>query len=186
MATTTGITWNDFLAAGNPGQRWEYVEGEVRFMSPTGSRHGAVIHDISLALSTLDSDEWVCFGADVAFTMQDGSWLCPDAAAVRRDRYPGGVVPDGPTSFPPDVAFEAISPNDLWSDIQRKRRLYCQNGVVQVWADFENRTTEVISPKHGSRTFAEGERALIEELPGVELNLFPAKDKSLTTGELRP
>ena len=173
MATTTALSWSDFLAAGRRGQRWEYIEGEVRVMSPTGSRHGAVIHGISLALGTLDENEWVCFGADVAFTMEDGSWLCPDAAVVRRDRYPGGIVPEGPTPFPPDVAFEVISPNDLWSDIQRKRRLYRQNGVVQVWVDFENRTTEVISPTHGSRTFGAGETTVIEELPGFELNLFP-------------
>ena len=175
MATTkTALSWEDFLAAGREGQRWELVDGEVKFMSPTGSRHGAMIHEIGLALGTLDPKVWVCFGADVAFTMQDGSWLCPDAAVVRRDRYPDGVIPDGPTPFPPDVACEVISPNDLWSDIQRKRRLYRQNGVVQVWVDFENRTVEVISPTHGSRSFEAGEPAAVDELPGFSVSLWPA------------
>jgi Uma2 family endonuclease len=178
MATTTALSWKEFLAAGKPGQRWECVDGEVRFMSPTGSRHGVVTHDIGLALGTLDPNGWVCYGADVAFAMQDGSWLCPDAAVVRRDRYPAGIVPEGPTPFPPDVAFEVISPNDLWSDIQRKRRLYGQNRVVQVWVDFENRTTEVISPKSGSRTFEATETAEIEELPGFRPKLFPLAPKS--------
>lgn len=173
MATITALSWEQFLATGKPSQRWEYIEGEVRFMSPTGSRHGREIHLIDRALAQWEdrAEAWVCFGADVAFTMKDGSWLCPDAAVVRRDRYPAGI-PEGPTAFPPDVVFEVISPNDLWSDIQRKRRVYRENDVVQVWVDSAARTIEVISPKHGSRTFAEGETAVIEELPGFELNLF--------------
>jgi Uma2 family endonuclease len=172
MATTAALSWRDFLAAGRPGQRWEYIEGEVRFMSPTGFEHGILIHQIGLALGALDPEKWLCVGADVAVTMASGDWLCPDAAVVRRDRVPPGPLV-GPAPFPPDVAFEVISPNDRWAEIQRKRPIYSQNGVVHVWVDSENRTIEVISPKHGSHTFAEGEIAVIEELPGFELNLFP-------------
>ena len=29
MATKTALTWEQFLAAGKPGQRWEYIDGEV-------------------------------------------------------------------------------------------------------------------------------------------------------------
>jgi len=56
---------------------------------------------------------------------------------------------------------------------QRKRRIYRKNGVIQVWVDPGERQVEVISPTHGARTFGEGETAVIEELPGFELNLFP-------------
>lgn len=66
-----------------------------------------------------------------------------------------------------------ISPNDTWTDIQQKRRVYRQNDVVQVWVDPQERTVEVISPAHGSRTFAEAETVVIEELPGFAMNLFP-------------
>ena len=33
------ITWEEFLAAGEEGQRWEWVDGEVEFMSPVNLRH---------------------------------------------------------------------------------------------------------------------------------------------------
>jgi Uma2 family endonuclease len=171
MATKTALTWEQFLAAGKPDRRWEYMSGEVTFMSPTGAQHGMTIHQISLALGFLDSHEWICFGADVAFTMAEGDWLCPDAAVVRLARM-GGVISSGPVPFPPDVAFEVISPNDTWRDVQRKRRIYHQNGVVQVWIDPQERQVEVISPTHGSRTFREGETAVIDVLPGFKLNLF--------------
>ena len=39
MTTKTALTWEQFLAAGKPGQRWEYIDGQVRFMSPTGFEH---------------------------------------------------------------------------------------------------------------------------------------------------
>jgi Uma2 family endonuclease len=170
--TKTTPTWEEFLAAGKPDQRWEYIDGEIRFMSPTGFDHGRTIHRISSALSSLDEREWVCVGADVAFTMANGDRLCPDAAVVRRDRLP--VEPlKGPAPFPPDVAFEVISPGDRWSDIQWKRRIYRENGVIQVWVDPQERTVEVMSPRRGTRIFAEGETVVIEELPGFQMNLFP-------------
>jgi len=62
-------------------------------------------------------------------------------------------IPSGPAPFPPDVAFEVISPNDTWSEIQSKRREYTSNGVVQVWVDTEERTVEVMSPTRGTGTF---------------------------------
>lgn len=173
MPTKTALTWEQFLAAGKEGQRWEYVDGEVKFMSPTGGEHGTIIHKISVALGRLDSQNWVAFGADVAFTMADGDWLCPDAAVARRSRFEAGTIPSGPVPFPPDVAFEVISPSDTWSGIQSKRREYLADRVIQVWVDPEQRRVEVISPTHGTRTFPEGETAVIEELPGFELNLFP-------------
>ena len=145
-------------------------------MSPTGGRHGLVIHEIGLALGTLNQ-EWVCLGADVAFTMADGSWLCPDGAVVRRSRFEAGAVPVGPVPFPPDVAFEVRSPGDNTSDVERKRRLYALNRVVQVWVDPETEIVEVISPNRPIRFFGPGETVVVEELQGFELNLFPFRQK---------
>jgi hypothetical protein len=34
MGTRTSIRWEQFLAAGEEGQRWQFVDGEVEFMSP--------------------------------------------------------------------------------------------------------------------------------------------------------
>ncbi|HXJ91530.1 MAG TPA: Uma2 family endonuclease [Terriglobia bacterium] len=176
MATKTALTWEDFLAAGKEGQSWEYVDGEVKFMSPhMGGGHYQAVMKICLEANDYASRhaEWLSVHTDVAFTMTSGSLRCPDWALVRRDRFGEGGIPEGPMPFPPDVAFEVISPSDKWSDIQSKRREYRSDGVIQVWVDLQERTVEVISPKHGVSTFAEGETVTIGELPGFELNLFP-------------
>ena len=180
MATTkTALTWEEFLEAGKPGQRWEYIDGEVQFMSPAGFEHGRVIHLIGGALTTWErsNEGWVCVGADVAFTMASGDWLCPDAAVVRRERLPAGRF-TGPAPFPPDVAFEVCSPGDKASQVERKRRLYYANGVIQVWIDFETETVEIISPNRPTRFFGPGEKVTMAELPGFELNLFPLAPKN--------
>ncbi len=143
-------------------------------MSPSGLRHGLKIQQINAAVATFveANPTWVSVPTDVAFTMVSGNYRCLDWSLVRRERLASGI-PEGPAPFPPDVAFEVISPSDKWSEIQSKRREYRENGVVQVWVDPEERTVEVISPKHGTRTFAEGETAAIEELPGFRMDLFP-------------
>jgi Uma2 family endonuclease len=175
MATKAGLTWEQFLAAGKPDQRWEYIDGEVRFMSPTGNRHAFVIHLISGALSRWEelAADWVCFGADAAFTMADGSWLCPDAAVVRRERYQGGVIPEGPAPFPPDVAFEVLSREDKVAHVERKRYLYYLNKVIQVWVDPQTETVEVVSLNRPVRFFGAEDTIAIEELPRFRMNLFP-------------
>lgn len=178
MATKTGLAWREFLAAGKEGQRWEYVDGEVKFMSPMGFEHGHVVHLISGRLAWWQelADGWVSVGSGVGFTMTSGECLCPDAAAVRRERLPE-ALPKGPAPFPPDVAFEVISPEDLPADIERKRDIYRENGVVQVWVNPLKRSVEVIGPLYGTRTFAEDETAVIKELPGFGMLLFPLLPK---------
>ena len=176
METKTALTWAEFLAAGKEGQRWEYVDGEVKFMSPhMGGSHYTAVMKIFLTANEYASQhpEWMSVHTDVAFTMASGNWRCPSWALVRREGFGEGGIPEGPVPFPPDAAFEVLAPNDTWSDIQIRRREYRSNGVVQVWVDPEERQVEVISPVHGARTFGEGEAAVIEELPGFELNLFP-------------
>jgi Uma2 family endonuclease len=171
MSTKTALTWREFLAAGNANQRWEYIGGEIRFMSPTGSRHGRVVHKISCKLGWWETlaSEWVCFGADVVFTMASGEWLCPDAAIVRRERYGSAGIPAGPTQFAPDVAIEVVSPNDRENDIQMKRLLYRNNRVLQVWIDPEAGTIEVTTPEGSTRLFHKEETAVI--LPGLGLDV---------------
>jgi Uma2 family endonuclease len=171
MGAKTAPTWQEFLAAGKLDQRWEYMGGEMRFMSPTGSRHGRVIHKISYKLGWWETlaPEWVCFGTDVVFTMKFGEWLCPDAAIVRRERYGPVGIPAGPTPFAPDVAIEVISPNDRSDDIEMKRSLYQKNHILQVWIDPEAGTLELTTPQGSAELFHRGQNAVI--LPGLGLDV---------------
>jgi Uma2 family endonuclease len=173
MATKTGISWEEFLAAGKEWQRWEYVGGEVVFMSPVGGPHARVTMklDQQLANYTDAHSEWVGYGTDAAFTLAGGDWRCPDAALVRRERFTSGYARSGPIPFPPDITFEVLSPNDTQAEVQSKRQDYYENGVIQVWLDPQKKTAEVIFPNRPAQHFRAGQILTLPELPDFRLDL---------------
>jgi Uma2 family endonuclease len=173
MATRTTITWDQFLASAKEGQKCEWVDGEVLQMSPVNLRHEGILACLFeyLAEYCLAHPEWRWFPSNGVFTMASGNWRCPDASLVRKDRFPGGLIPATKADFPPDVAFEAYSPSDRPGEIQRKRMDYQQSGVIQVWIDPETRLVELVEPDRPIRFFGEGQSLVIEKLPDFCLPL---------------
>ena len=173
MATKTTITWEEFLTAGEEWQRWEWVDGEVVFMSPVNLRHEAIL---ALLVSYLvdycrTHPEWVSFTSNGVFTMASGNWRMPDASLVRKERFPEGKVPATKADFAPDVAFEIYSPGDTASHIQQKRKDYQESGVIQVWIDLDKRLVELIYPDRPLQYFEEDQALVIDKLPGFSLDL---------------
>ena len=172
MATKTTITWRDFLAAGEDWQRWEWVDGEVEFMSPVNLRHEAFLACLMeiLVRYCRAHPEWVCFASNGVFTMVSGNWRLPDASLVRKGRFATGQLPVK-ADFAPDVAFEIHSPTDAPGQIQRKRRDYQESGVVQVWFDLDRRLVELIYPDRPLQYFEPGQALVIDTLPEFSLDL---------------
>jgi Uma2 family endonuclease len=172
MATRTTLTWEEFLAAGEEWQRWEWIDGEVEFMSRVNFRHEQVLASLitHLGLFCRKHKEWICFPSNGVFTMSSGNWRMPDASLVRRARFPGGAMPVK-ADFAPDVAFEIHSPSDSPSQIQRKRKDYQQSGTVQVWFDLEKRLVELVYPDRPLQYFDENQPLVIDTVPDFSLDL---------------
>lgn len=172
MATKTSITWEQFLAAGEEGQRWEWVDGEVEFMSPVNLRHEnfLVLLITHLGQFCRAHPEWMAFASNGVFTMRSTNWRMPDASLVRRSRFPEGQIPVK-ADFAPDVAFEILSPSDNPSQIQRKRLDYQESGVVQVWFDLEKRLVELVYPDRPLQYYREDQVLTIDTLPAFSLDL---------------
>ncbi len=173
MATKTTITWEEFLAAGEEGQRWEYVDGKVEFMSPVNLRHQAVISALIISFGEYRKlhPEWLCFPGDATFTMASGNLRCPDLSIVHASRFPEGKVPETKADFPPDIVFEIISSGDTASAMARKRKDYQESGVIQVWIDLQRRLAEVLYPDRPAQYFEESQLPTIDKLPGFSLDL---------------
>jgi Uma2 family endonuclease len=173
MSTKTAITWEEFLAAGEEGQRWEWVDGEIQIMSPVNFSHERALAALIAYLFTYcrAHPEWTCFASNCVFTMVSGNWRMPDASLVRRDRFPGGRRPVK-ADFPPDVAFEIISPGNTAREIQSKRRDYLDSGVIQVWIDLEDCSAELVQPDRSPRFFDQEETLVIDSPPefGLEMS----------------
>jgi Uma2 family endonuclease len=171
MHAGNAITWEEFLAAGEEGQRWEWVDGEVNFMSPVNLRHERFLVRL---LGWLDRfcqlhPEWTPFASNAIFTMAVGNWRMPDASLLRPARMPEPI----PTKadFAPDVAFEILPPTDSPSQIQRKRQDYQQSGVIQVWFDLEKRLVKLIYPDRPLQFYRHDQTMTIDAVAGFALDL---------------
>jgi len=172
MSTKTAITWEEFRAAGEEGQRWEWVDGEIQILSPVNFDHE---HTVPALIAYLVPychihREWLCFTSNCVFTMTSGNWRMPDASLVRKDRFPADRLPVM-ADFAPDVAFEIISPGNTAREIQSKRRDYLASGAVQVWIDLEDRSVELVQPDRSPCFFGQEESLVIDSLPDFTLEL---------------
>jgi Uma2 family endonuclease len=119
MRAGTTIRWEEFLATGEEGQRWEWVDSEIEFLSPVDLRHERFLVFLITYLGEFcrAHPDWECFASNGVFTMASGNWRMPDASLVRRARFPEGYIPVK-AEFAPDIAFEILSPKDSPSYIQ--------------------------------------------------------------------
>jgi Uma2 family endonuclease len=172
MSTKTAITWEEFLAAGQEGQRWEWVDGEIQVMSPVNFSHEETLVALItyLGLYCRAHPEWTCFASNCVFTMASGNWRMPDASLVRKNRFPVGRRPVM-ADFPPDVAFEILSPGNTTREIQSKRRDYLSSGVIQVWIDLDDYSVELIELDRSPRFFSREENLVIDSIPEFALEL---------------
>jgi Uma2 family endonuclease len=172
MATKTTISWEEFLAAGKEDQRWEWVDGEIQFMSPVNIRHERILAALIAYLFGYSRvhTEWICLASNCVFTMSSGHFRMPDASLVRTERFPGARLPVK-AEFPPDIAFEILSPGNSAAVLQSKRQDYLESGVTQVWIDLDHRSVELIGTDRCSQFFKEDQTLVIDSLPGFSLEL---------------
>ena len=173
MATKTTISWEDFLASGGEGQRWEWVDGEITHMTPASFRHEMVLRRLIAYIEDYcrSYSEWDWVPSNAVFTMSSGNWRLPDVSMFKKQHLPNGVIPETRAEFAPDVAFEVLSPGNSPSYIQGKRKDYRESGVIQVWIDPEKRFIELIYPDRPLEYFQEGELLTIACLPEFALEV---------------
>lgn len=152
VTLTTGLSNEAFLDGDFP-RGAELIDGEVVVNDP-GFRHRELAKRLLLALDRwcgLEPGRGRCgFGGN--WTVGPGQTLKPDVWWV-----PEGSEPDGPRSDePPALAVEVRSSN--WHvDIGRKRRIYEDVGVAELWlVDTEARVIVLRRSQPGGPTFDTG------------------------------
>lgn len=84
------------------------------------------------------------------FPEEPGRFRKPDVSTVRSDRLAGFDPETGLIPFPPDLAVEVISPNDISYDITKKVDEYLRNGFPLIWVVHPNVRTVTIYRADGS------------------------------------
>lgn len=88
-------------------------------------------------------DLGVIAGADGGLRLRAGLVRLPDVSFIRRERFPGGVIPDDAyPALPPCLAVEVLSPSNTPGEMARKREDYFRTGTELVW-QIDPRTREV-------------------------------------------
>jgi Uma2 family endonuclease len=155
MAMAESITTAEQLFLASDLGRCELLRGELRMMSPAGSKHGR----IALHLGGLLSDFvelhglGVVLGAETGFRIAENpdTVRAPDVAFIRCQRI-AGELPDGYFPGPPDLAVEVLSPNDRASDVLRKVEDWLDAGSAAVW---------VVDPKTQTVTVYGADRRVV-------------------------
>ncbi|HYH80298.1 MAG TPA: Uma2 family endonuclease [Longimicrobium sp.] len=137
------LTADEFLRLPDDGTRRELVLGEVREMTPAGSRHGRIGARI---LSRLEAHVFAnglgeVYNADTGFRLASDpdTVRVPDVAFVSRGRADRVGDVEGVWPGAPDLAVEVISPTDSYGDVDEKVAEYLGAGC---------RMVIVVNPRH--------------------------------------
>ena len=149
MTAGTLVTADELIRLPDDGSRYELVRGELRKMSPSGSEHSRISALIIIALGShvLKHNLGVVHSSEGGFRISRNpdTVLAPDAAFVRADR---AVVAKGFVEGPPDAAFEVVSPNDRYTEVQRKASEWLRAGTrVVVIVDPEAKSARIHRPE---------------------------------------
>jgi Uma2 family endonuclease len=172
MSTTAYTTAEDLLRLPDNGFRYELVEGELTRMNPAGSRHGAVIVELTARLHQHVRMENLgrVFGAETGFILQrdPDTVRAPDIAFVRRERLEATGLPAGFYPGAPDLAVEVVSPNDTFASVDEKARAWLAAGARLVWnVRPEARVVEAYRPAHIVEILPEDQTLTSEDvIPG--------------------
>ena len=129
-------TPEDLLTLPEAG-RYELIDGQLveRNMGAKSSYVAARLLRL-LGLVTDTQALGLLFGSDCGYQIfaDDPSRVrYADGSLIRGGRLPGDTPPEGHCRLPPDLAIEAVSPNDLARAIEEKVEQWLAAGVHLVW-----------------------------------------------------
>lgn len=138
MSTTTLYTADELLALpSGMGKRYELVAGELREMSPSGWRHGAVVDNLHTLLGSFirAHDLGRGFGAETGFRIahEPDTVRAPDFAFIAKEHLPNEKPEEGFWPGAPDLAVEVLSPSDRMGEVDEKIDAWLSAGCAAVW-----------------------------------------------------
>lgn len=131
VATRTAMSIEDFLAGDWP-KNTQLIDGEVVMNDPS-FRHQRVTFRIAEALAawTRSGKGWGEAGFGGNWTLAPGQAYLPDVWWASEEARPGADAVRSDT--PPGLVAEVRSPGTWTFDVGRKRTVYEQAGVGELW-----------------------------------------------------
>ncbi len=159
------VTAEELLRTPDDGLQRELVRGEVRTMAPAGNVHGRIAMNIGSPLHqhVRTNGLGVVFAAETGFKISSDpdTVRAPDTAFVRQERVEAVGHTEGYWPGAPDLAVEAVSPDDRFSEVE---------GKVTDWLAAGTRMIIVADPPGKTLTVrrSEKEAVILSERETVE------------------
>jgi Uma2 family endonuclease len=171
------------------GRVCELVDGTL-VEKPVGYDESVIATKIGRRLGNHAEDHKLGFISGEHGTMRLMPRLvrAPDVAFVRRERFPGGVLPDEPIpDLYPDLAVEVLSESNTPGEIRRKLKEYFLAGTTLAWiVDPRKRVVAVHTAPDVSSVLGEDDSLTAEKLlPGFTLAVSSVFE-DLPTSKKRP
>jgi Uma2 family endonuclease len=154
------------------GHRFELIDGKL-----VERKMGAWSSQVALNIMGL-LREYVhpkklgkLFGTDCGYQIfadKPNQVRYPDGSFIAKGRLPEDKTPGGYVRIAPDLAVEAVSPNDTAEEVEAKRIAFLRAGVRLLWVIYpESRTVHVYRKGGGAAALEEGDELTGEDvLPG--------------------
>jgi len=121
------VSVDEFLTGDYPAGSW-LVDGEVVVNDP-GFQHQEVVARIYRALAT-----WCDAEPGRGRAGFGGNWVFGPYTLLKPDVWWAALIPTGNHSeTPPDLAVEVRSPTTWRYDVGKKRQIYGEAGVAELW-----------------------------------------------------
>src|SRR5262245_59976940 len=112
---------------------YEIVDGQPEEKEPPGGKHGVISANLDFELMNYSKTTRRGLACSETNFKIGRNERIPDVAFVLTERIPPEGMPEGVVVFPPDLAVEVISPNDVHEKVSEKVLEYLEAGVRQVW-----------------------------------------------------
>jgi Uma2 family endonuclease len=133
VVTRTILTYADYAALPDDGQRYELHEGELVLTPAPGTSHQGVLIDLGALLHRHVKEKGLgrVFVAPTDCILSDITVLQPDILFV--DTEHRSLISARAVEGPPTLVVEVLSPTTARRDRGGKRDLYAQHGVPWYW-----------------------------------------------------
>jgi len=174
MATTTLMTFEEFLELDDEPGKTELLEGELIRMPPAECSHMEIVERLYKLLDSaveqlLQSRPELALGKvhiemGYFLTQEPRSWLQPDVSVT----YPGQARKRWYEGSPL-LVFEVVSPNYRMGQGNRKVRQFLKHGAAEVWMIFPDERNAWVYERDAKASRLEEEAIRSPLLPGIEI-----------------
>jgi Uma2 family endonuclease len=126
------LTYDDYAALPEDGNRYELVGGVLELMSPSASvRHQMISAEIQYTLKQSCESEYITLDAPLDVILSETEVRQPDLIMIHRSRL--NIITKRGIEGAPDLVVEILSPSSIKRDKVSKLKSYAQYEIPEYW-----------------------------------------------------